>query len=795
MRNGLSLQKKWIWIPFVQCIVLLCCLVGLVTPKQQIDIGNEQFQMVENEEGQVSFESSSFALKPGIYKAVLHYQTEQDCLNVWTITGKNVSYRGLLGNTCMLYSGLQEAETMVWVKESIEEAQIRVTLAEGGSVSVLGAQVAQSKLGNIMWFTFWLLVFGTLDGLYLSIGRKWKEYDISDRTLVICLGGMVVLASVPLFSGYVIAGADTVYHLLRVEGIKEGLLSGQFPVRIQPGWLQGHGYATGIFYCDTFLYLPALLRIMGFPMGATYLFYKFLVNCATVLVAYFSFSRMFQNRYIGVFGSALYTLNMYRFICMYLKDHLGQYTAMIFLPLLFYGLWRLLTEDTAKKEYKNVWLILVIAMTGIIQCHVLTCELAALFGLLLCLIYIRNVCRKETLLAGIKAVGVTILINAWFLVSFLDYMMHEKLIITSDNVYTRTIQGYGSLVPQLLGLFHFAGSRDSDVSGGMAGEIPFSLGIGLIFVLVCFWYVWYCGRLRSGQHEKAIMEPDACGKHMEGVSGVAVDRKWAFSCAVLGILCLWMSSVYFPWDLLHSLGGVMQRLISALQYPTRLLEMAALFLTVIGCITWDWIKKNLGNREWKAYVGISLLLVLLPTGIFFSDLLNSASFYYLYDNHGMGNSYLSGREYLPVDTDESLLKEGQVGYPESVTVESYQKKALQVDMMVENAGVDDQTVQLPMLYYRGYQAEDVDSGTLLQVAPGENHVVSVRIPGEYKGHIKVGFVSPWYYRVSEVISLLSLLCLAGLWMWKRFGTSKAKLQKNDLVRSENIELQRKAESV
>ena len=207
------------------------------------------------------------------------------------------------------------------------------------------------------------------------------------------------------------------------------------------------------------------------------------------------------------------------------------------------------------------------------------------------------------------------------------------------------------------------------------------------------------------------------------------------------------------------------------------------------------MKKNLGNREWKAYVGITLLLVLLPTGIFFSDLLNSAAFYYLYDNHGMGNSYLSGREYLPVDTDESLLKEGQVVYPESVKVESYQKKALQVDMVLENTGENAQRVQLPMLYYRGYQAEDVDSGAPLQVDAGENHVVAVSIPAGYKGHVHVAFVSPWYYRVSEVISLLMLLCLAGVWIWKRFGTSKAKLQKNDLVRSENIELQRKAESV
>ena len=795
MGNGLNLHKKWIWVLCAQGIILLCCLAGLATPKQQIDIGKEQFQVVENEEGQVSIESSSFTLKPGIYKAVLHYQTEQDCLNVWTITGKNVSYRGLLGNTCMLYSGLQEAETMIWVKENIQESQIRVTLADGGDVSVLGAQVAQSKLGNIMWFTFWLLLFGTLDGFYLCLGRNWKLYSLSDKSVILSLTGIILLASVPLFSGYVIAGADTVYHLLRVEGIKEGLLSGQFPVRIQPGWLQGHGYATGIFYCDTFLYIPALLRILGFPMGATYLFYKFLVNCATVLVAYFSFSGMFQNRYMGLFGSALYTLNMYRFICMYLKDHLGQYTAMIFLPLLLYGLWRLLTGDTKEKDYKNIWIVLTVAMTGIVQCHVLTCELAALFGLILCLIYIRNVFRKETLLTGMKAVAATLLLNAWFLVPFVDAMMQEDLIITNDSVYTRTIQGYGSLLPQLLGLFHFAGSRDSDIAGGMAGEIPFSLGIGLIFVLVCFWYVWYCGRLPRGQQEKAIMETDVCGKQMIGVSGVAVDRKWAFSCSVLGILCLWMSSVYFPWDLLHRLGGVAQRLISALQYPTRLLEIAALFLAVTGCITWDWMKKNLGNREWKAYVGITLLLVLLPTGIFFSDLLNSAAFYYLYDNHGMGNSYLSGREYLPVDTDESLLKEGQVGYPESVKVESYQKKALQVDMVLENTGENAQRVQLPMLHYRGYQAEDVDSGAPLQVDAGENHVVAVSIPAGYKGHVHVAFVSPWYYRVSEVISLLMLLCLAGVWIWKRFGTSKAKLQKNDLVRSENIELQRKAESV
>lgn len=782
MRSGQNLHKKWIGILLMQGLILLWCLVGLITPKQQYGLGAEQFQGLQTEEGRSCLESSAFSLEPGIYKAVLQYHTDQDCQNVWEIIGENVSYRGMLGNVCMLYSGLSETETTIWVKETIEDARIRITLSDGGNVQILGAQVAQSKLGCTMWFTFWFLLFACLDGIYLCMGRKWKTYTLSDKNVMVCLGGIILLASVPLLSGYVIAGADTGYHLLRVEGIKEGLLSGQFPVRIHPGWLQGHGYATGIFYCDTFLYIPALLRILGFPMGVTYLFYKFLVNCATVLVAYFSFSRMFQNQYIGVFGSTLYTLNIYRFICMYLKDHLGQYTAMIFLPLLFYGLWRLLTEDIRSKEYKKVWIALTVSMTGIIQCHILTCEMAALFGILICLVYLKRVVQKETLLEVLKAVATTVLLNAWFLIPFLDYMMQEKLIITGDSVYTRTIQGYGSLLPQLLGLFHFAGYRDSDKSGGMTGEIPFSLGISLIFVLVCFWYVWFSSR---DQQKDKLQTVDGL-KNAEGQSDIEM-KKWVCTCGVLGLLCLWMATVYFPWDRLQSLGGILQRLVSALQYPTRMLEMAAVFLSIAGCMTWKWMKELFGKTQWKAFVGMALILVLLPTGIFFSDLLSSAAFYNLYDNHGMGNEYLSGREYLPVDTDETLLKEGQVIYSESVQMKSYEKKALQVDMVLENSSAEDQTVLLPMLYYRGYQAKDMDTGAILEAVPGDNHVVSISLPAGYQGHVRVVFVSPWYFRLSEVISLLSVLCLIGLWIWKNSVSKKVALQSNDLEPNDKTE--------
>ena len=61
-------------------------------------------------------------------------------------------------------------------------------------------------------------------------------------------------------------------------------------------WLYGHGYANSLFYCDTFLVIPAILRLIGFPMSVSYDGYIFLVNLATAVIAYICFCGIFRNR-------------------------------------------------------------------------------------------------------------------------------------------------------------------------------------------------------------------------------------------------------------------------------------------------------------------------------------------------------------------------------------------------------------------------------------------------------------------------------------------------------------------
>ena len=59
--------------------------------------------------------------------------------------------------------------------------------------------------------------------------------------------------------------------LARINGIYEGLRTGQFPVQINPVQLGGYGYLPGSMYPQLFLYFPAILKFPLSWQGIQYL--------------------------------------------------------------------------------------------------------------------------------------------------------------------------------------------------------------------------------------------------------------------------------------------------------------------------------------------------------------------------------------------------------------------------------------------------------------------------------------------------------------------------------------------
>ena len=102
------------------------------------------------------------------------------------------------------------------------------------------------------------------------IRRYWEKETVRDGLVLLACAAVI---SWPLYSQMAaVTDNDMLFHLSRIDGIRESLLGGQFPVRIQTAasQLDGYGYAAGLFYPNLFLYISVILCIFGLPLGLVY---------------------------------------------------------------------------------------------------------------------------------------------------------------------------------------------------------------------------------------------------------------------------------------------------------------------------------------------------------------------------------------------------------------------------------------------------------------------------------------------------------------------------------------------
>jgi hypothetical protein len=221
---------------------------------------------------------------------------------------------------------------------------------------------------------------------------------------------------------------------------------------------------------------------------------------------------------------------------------------------------------------------------------------------------------------------------------------------------------------------------------------------------------------------------------------------------------MFMTTVIFPWDWMQKLNPAISKLCTTLQYPARLLFLASILLTFVSCLALYSINKYYGGKTGKVFALAVILITILTTSYYFDNMLSTATFSRIYDPAGTG-TYISGAEYLLVGTNPDLLvgKDPIAGNSDLV-IENYTKEYLDIEMHVENNGAESSYVELPLLYYKGYVAEIVGADSKLVVIPGDNNVVRVNIPSNFTGKIHVLFQPLWYWRLSEVVSILTVIC-------------------------------------
>ncbi len=744
-------KRKIFWtvsgVFFLLC--LLCAVRLLQENREYFFEGQHVFQEGTAEEQAVLFEH--IALPAGVYSVRLRYESGTDMLNQCGVSDGTVFYGGLLCNGEELFQGMDQTDFLFWLFEGTRELQVWVRYSGTGELTTADLTVVETD-------QLWIRCLVSLGALYLLwlLGYLWILFDRTfgipryRKNVVFFVTLTALIAAIPYLLNGNIFGADLVYHMHRIEGVKDGILSGQIPVRLEPEWIQGYGYASGVFYCDLFLLFPALLRLAGFTVMESYNAYGIAVCFATAWIAYFCFGRIFRRWEIGTACSALYTLSIFRIYKMIITAAIGEGTAFAFLPLVLYGFYRVFTENPKASSYRSAWLPLAVGYAGLIQTHVLTCEITAFLTVILCLVFIRKIFVWETFRELAKGALAAVGLSLWHLVPFLDYYLTQDVHI--KHVYMRTIQDRGLLLPQLA--FHFWKHGSNALGGDTGMQYSHALGVGLVLVIgfLIYLILWFGGRLRSVQAGE--------GRILTGFS------KAAFC---FGGMLMLMSLSVFPWDRIQALGRVAASLVSSIQFPNRFLGWATVFLvSLFGYLLWYFRWR--GQKTCLYLCALTALLGVTTSSMYLLDYVcRDHALITVYNEEGKGSGYISGAEYLIEGTREEELMYRAPVTGGNVSYSDYTKNYLQADMVCTNTGKEEGYVELPMLYYKGYRAFGGEERTPLQVVSGENHVVRVVIPPEFQGQVRVGFYSPLYWRLSELLSLATLGILTASAVMRRKG--------------------------
>lgn len=753
LQKMLSQKKVWCCIAAIELLLLVA--VGLLYHnRERVDYNFSQEDLVDDT-GAAGFyidKSSEYSyvatpevtLPKGMYTFEAQYEYQGDVrLEVYHTLGRFDNDAG--GVIQIGESGSVTADFQVRYADRPLHVLGRLSgdAVDGDYLLIRSIRITSAAVGTRNFvFKLAVLLFAA-DLLLVLYAMRERIFADAERNLqwkVLLL--LVGFCSLPLAVNYLFGNAyDMGFHLTRIEGIKDGLLNGVFPVKVPTNWMNGHGYASSVFYGDLLLYIPAVLRIFGISVLASYYIYVFMIHVLTVGISFHCFSKMSDGR-TGLLCAALYSLNLYRLHCVYTRAAVGEYTAVAFMPLVLYGLWKVYKLPEESKEHENSWITITIGCSGIFLSHMISTEMTALFVIIAVVILWKRTIRKKNLIVLLKSVAATVLVNLWFLLPFLDYMASGTYAINSMERYEPyLLEDKGGYLVQ----FFMTDYQAMELSGaignrGAAGSMPMTVGNAMMLILIGWFLLCVWNRAR----DKA-------------------ERKEEYLVVFLSVLCLFMTRYMFPYTWFVSKIPVLQFPVHSLQYQWRFLAVSAVLLLWLLCIV---MKKEWIDRKKKVFFAGLLAFLAVAQGItYISKLMNDASVLRIYQECGIDTFDIGFGEYIPVTGDGSEFTVGsyQEGYreeltydAESVAVEDWHREKDEIVVRLQNGSQDVQQVEVPFILYKGYRA-DADSGEQLAISPGSFSRISVSVPAGYAGTIRVGFHEPWYWRVSEIISLLTVI--------------------------------------
>ncbi len=663
-----------------------------------------------------------YVMNRGTYTFTLEYAAEEadSVLELWEQGRKLAAWP-----MDPLRSKMTEEFTL---SKDAKQMQLQVNYSGKGALTIKKL----SLMPRTLFYTdtyFFLLIFFLCS---LAVWKYWTgdgkkrltQEQLVDYSVIL---GVALLATTPMMQTFLYNGDDLCFHLARLEGLKDGILDGQIPVNIQPEGLGGNGYLNAM-YPYLFLYIGAFLRICRVSLGLSYKVLIFLANLGSAVCAYAAVRSMCRSRRSIILGVVIYTLMPYRFTNIFSRGDLGETLALVFWPLLIAGLYHVIMGE------RKYWYFLVIGFSGILQSHILSAAYAAAFCVVTALVWCVKILRERRYVQILKAVGVTILLNIWYLVPFVYYYFKEDLsteVLRWSGYFEQSINP--SNFTQTLSLYN-----KQYFSFGLA--LLGCVGIGVIFLL--------CERDRKKTERDGFL----------------------LYLLVLGVMLAFMTTGYFPSRAMLA-NSLFHNIATMMQFPWRFLGPASacfLFVGVIG-LSESQILKPHRNQLFALLVGLNLLVIVsVPSDNSHMPYANAQSVASKGHESKMASNiglFYAFEWRIEGAGDDEMALSVVTSDIEHVTVKDFRKKGTKA-VLVYTADAEGAYIEIPIQGYLGYRAYD-ENGDRVTIERGLGARMRFTVKGDGMEHqINIRYGPVPAFVLANLVTALTIAAFV-LQAWKR----------------------------
>lgn len=796
------LSLIWIALPLSQYSCKGADLVSQMGSYQQNFMGNKgegyylDNTMTPDEDGKIEAATAPINLHPGSYRITLMYSADHHD-NTYTASAAFDTYSVVTGHS---QKGLPEGENQTQIfrmdtEAPVQNYSIAFDYSGNGYLFVNGITVQETR--QMRGEVFVLLVLGSIAvNAFLLLWNSQSAAPAANekallrrRFTLVGLIALVIFSSLPLFSYYLLNGHDLQFHLQRIEGLSQAIETGRLPDRVSAYWCNGYGYAVGTFYGELLLTFPALLRIFGFTVQNAYKMYVLAINLVTCALSWYSFRKVLRTRRAAMLATAVYMLAPIRLTNIYVRGAVGEYTSMAFMPLILYGVYRLYTYEnkcgrqgllSVFREYLSMSWPILVGYSLVIESHSLSTLLIAVFVVIAGLFMWKKTFRPQYLKRILFCAVMLFGINLCYLLPMLDGFRTPFEAMDLDAMGRFGANGVN--LWQLLGLMPLGYGSSYAVYEELEGlEMPYAIGLALIAGLLDYAVLRSVlpgrrglqadVRTNAGSAKKLETGGQESGRS-DSRQPVQAEEDGGFSagicrcadvCAWVGAIALFMSTIWFPWDLLQQTGSLIAFLTKNIQFPWRFLSGASILLALV-CGAAYLLLRNGGEERRRLsgpFAAAVLGLSVVTAGYFLSTACENTSNWSLATVRGdLNSSNIMGGEFLPRGADRTMFSDVQPIAGDGVTVSDFSRENGTVQMSVSNSSDQQSYVDLPLLFYRGYVAKDAQSGETLGVTDGTGERVRVVLPAGYSGSVTASYTEKPAWIAADLVSAAFLVLIA-----------------------------------